>query len=242
MPQMIVDDRYRILDLDRRTVVRDGLCAQDALDALDDLLTQQEQANHPVMVNRFWDRALVHSPATASGFRTRYRIIATNTIDFRARVHLLRASLRKRWPAAAFTVMPRSSGSVSIRWIDGPDYPAVDHYCDKIDGGVYEHSPITEVEFNRILTLRGWHAVAELVASSLQIRVPRTSDDDIDWTAADSLNIDGPAPVAGHCVCTAAKVLSISLGELLRHLADVCDLTNLDHSIATPQKDTPHGD
>ncbi|MFI6213287.1 LPD29 domain-containing protein [Nocardia brasiliensis] len=239
MPQILVDDRYRIVDRARRSVVRDGLSASDALEALDEILTQQDAAHHRVTVNRFWNHARLDAWSTDDGHDlfTVYRIIAAAPDTSTPITHLLRASLRKRWPAATFTVMPTEADGVSIRWVDGPDDNTVGDYLSGIMGSAYEPGPFTAVERKRILSLRGWQAVAALVSASLSIPVPRTADGDIDWAAADSVIIDGPAPVAGHHVCTVPGLLSVELGELLRHLADVCELTELAQPSVSLRKD-----
>ncbi|WP_371852029.1 hypothetical protein [Nocardia ignorata] len=131
--------------------------------------------------------------------------------------------MRRRWPAAAFTVMPTGDRSVSVRWIDGPCNAAVYDYCLHVEGS---RGTFDSASYTRILTHRAWQSVAGLVEAWLPVTVPRTDSGEIDWLAAEAIDLDGATLVAGHRVCGKPQLISVTLGEILRHLPDACDLTD----------------
>lgn len=225
MPRLLIDDRFRILDLYARTIVADSLSVDEVHAKLEEILTDHTNTDPDVGIERFWARTRVQSKISSqgsSGFYTWYQILPVKPDDADANTQLLAAALRRRWPAAAFTVMPTGTKSVSIRWIDGPDHAAVYGYCLDVDG---PDGPFDSVEFTRILTPRAWQAIAGLVEAWLPVTVPRTDTGDIDWHATETIELDHAASVAGHRVCRRPRLISLTLGEILRHLPDACDLT-----------------
>ncbi|MGW6729603.1 hypothetical protein ACWF9G_27190 [Nocardia sp. NPDC055029] len=240
MPRLLIDDRFRILDLYARTIVADNLSVDEVHAKLEEILADHTNTDPAVGIDRFWARTRVQSESSSqgsSGFYTWYRILPVNPNDADANTQLLAAALRRRWPAAAFTVMPTGTGSVSIRWIDGPDHAAVDDYCLHVEG---PDGPFESVEFTRILTLRAWQAIAALVEAWLPVTVPCTETGDIDWHAAETVELDPAVSVAGHRVCRRPRLISLTLGEVLRHLPDACDLSAVhDASIQPAHSEEP---
>ncbi|MFF2396348.1 hypothetical protein [Nocardia sp. NPDC058114] len=219
MPRLHINDRFRVLDQSARTIVADGLSVDDVHATLEQILTDHSDTDPTVGICRFWARARYQG----SSFYTWYRILPVEPDDADAHTQLLAAALRRRWPDAAFTVMPIGDRSVSIRWIDGPSNFAVYDYCLHVAGS---RGTFDSARYTRILTHRAWQSVASLVEAWLPVTVPRTETGEIDWFAAEAIDLDGAALVAGHRVCCKPNLISVTLGELLRHLPDACDLTD----------------
>lgn len=219
MPRLHINDRFRVLDESARTIVADGLSVEEVHATLEQILTDHSDTDPTVGICRFWERARVQG----SSFYTWYRILPVQPDDADANTQLLAAALRRRWPDAAFTVMPIGDRSVSIRWIDGPSNPAVYDFCLHVAG---PRGTFTSAEYARILTHRAWQSIAGHVEAWLPVTVPRTETGDIDWLAAQTIDLDGATSVAGHRVCREPHLISLTLGELLRHLPDAYDLTD----------------
>ncbi|MFD5179368.1 LPD29 domain-containing protein [Nocardia sp. NPDC058379] len=215
MPRLRIDDRFRILNQYRRTIVADDVPVDEIYTRFEEILTEFTDAHPDTRIGRFWQEAQLRG----SGPFTIYQIIPVDPSNADADAQLLAAALRRRWPTAAFTVMPANERSVSIRWVDGPDRPTVRRFCMRVEGH------FDDVEFARILSQRTWQSIADLVEAWLPVTVPRTDTGDIDWLAAQAIDLDGTASVAGYRVCRTREPISVTLAELLRHLPDACDLT-----------------
>ncbi|MGW5452271.1 hypothetical protein [Nocardia sp. NPDC003979] len=226
MPRLHIDDRFHILDEHARTIVVADVSVHDAHAKLEEILTEQKNTDPSMPLHEYWDRAHAKSISQTPGrstVYTWYRIIPVVPGDADANTQLLAAALRRRWPGAAFTVMPTGDCSVSIRWIDGPSNLGVYEYCMHVAGS---RGRFDSARYTRILTHHGWQSVAGLVEAWLPVTVPRTDSGEIDWLAAEAIDLDGATLVAGHRVCPRPGLISVTLGEILRYLPDACDLTD----------------
>ncbi|WP_433664744.1 hypothetical protein ACQPW1_22900 [Nocardia sp. CA-128927] len=139
--------------------------------------------------------------------------------------HLLRTSLRTRWPEAQFSVVPPPFADAAVEWVDGPQPNTVDHF---VRGWFPLDHPLgASFGLRRHLSPQAWQQITDRAEPALGLTVPRTSTGDIDWSAAHAIRI--PAPVRIGYLDTSkypGDYTEWGLDEALRMLADYMDFTD----------------
>ncbi|MFQ6332107.1 hypothetical protein ACLMAL_39190 [Nocardia sp. CWNU-33] len=137
--------------------------------------------------------------------------------------HLMRTSLRTRWPGAAFTTQPPYCTDAQVEWIDGPTPAGVRGF---VNGRISTDHPLGQYfTLRRHYSARGWQHIIERAESALALTVPRTDTGDIDWIAAQQIQIPTPVRIGHLDTDDADRYSSHGLDEVLRILPDHMDLT-----------------
>ncbi|WP_063044968.1 hypothetical protein [Nocardia pseudovaccinii] len=141
---------------------------------------------------------------------------------------LLRATLDKRWPHAAFTALAQGK-QVTVSWIDGPTEDHIRLFLARASSDVYVKSKRLAV--HRDFSAQSWQQVRLVVESTLRVTVPRAEDGGPNWIAAAAIPIQVPhaseLPRGADADLAATLRPVTNLAEALRVTAAVTDFTRL---------------
>ncbi|MFI9504196.1 hypothetical protein [Nocardia sp. NPDC052566] len=228
MPDCDFGDRYNLYDdlhfprdYTSEHAIAADLTAEQALTQLRDLAMEAKHSPG-AQVTRIWNRITVED--NDCRLLLSYLVLPARQNNIADLYHLLRASLRTRWPAAAFTALPRWRADAQVQWIDGPTPEAVLNFVHGWPD--FDRTLGAEVTQRRYHSAHGWQQILGRAERALGLTVPRSESGDIDWDAAHRIQVPAPVRIGHLNTGDDDEYTHYGLDEILRMLPDYMDLTH----------------
>ncbi|WP_327097146.1 hypothetical protein OIE68_46045 [Nocardia vinacea] len=227
MPYADIPDQFTLYDSlgdafarhdDPARVIATDLTAEQALTRMRELALDAARTQGRRVV-RMWN----HTTVEADGDLIQSHIIVPVRPRHPADLeHLMRTSLRTRWPAAAFTTQPPYRTDAQVEWIDGPTPATVRAF---IDGWISTDHPFgATFTLRRHYSVRGWQHIIDRAESALSLTVPRSDTGEVDWIAAQQIHLPTPIRFSHLDTDDADRYSTYGLDEVLRMLPDYIGL------------------